>query len=86
MLVGGFAVENFERQDGDLIIAMEHEHLVELRKRFPPREITLLGLWSTPQRPHLHDPYYTLSDSYFQTCFAVIDNAIAAMARRIAAP
>ena len=41
-------------------------------------QTTLLGLWSSPRRPHLQDPY-GLSDAYFERCFGIIDDAIERM-------
>ncbi len=61
--------------DGDLLIGMESKHLESLA-RLTKAKSTLLGLWSTPARPHLEDPY-GLSGAYFETCFDVIDSAVA---------
>jgi hypothetical protein len=38
-------------------------------------QTTLLGLWSTPPRPHLTDPYGGSVD-YFNRCFMIIDSAV----------
>lgn len=73
------AIAEFELRPNDLLIAMEPGQAWELSSRFPGHAVTLLGLWSQPWRPHLHDPYYTLTEDYFQTCFSIIDSAIAAM-------
>jgi hypothetical protein len=43
-------------------------------------QATLLGLWATPPRPHLEDPY-GLCAAYFDTCFEVIDSAVERIVR-----
>ncbi|WP_343729875.1 hypothetical protein [Duganella sp.] len=66
---------------GDLFIAMEIRQARELRRRLAGRndiQIALLGLWCTPATPHLHDPY-TLSDAYFDHCFARLHQAVHAL-------
>jgi len=66
-----------ELRDGDLLIAMEPWQARELLDsyRVEGAQVTLLGLWSKPRRPHLHDPH-TLSEHYFASCFRVIDSGI----------
>jgi protein-tyrosine phosphatase len=74
---------------GDLLLAMEPRQLRSLGAlgqdgwsgRAPAQlpQRTLLGLWSSPPRPHLEDPY-GLSSAYFDTCFAAIDSALQAIA------
>ncbi|MFZ1744092.1 MAG: phosphotyrosine protein phosphatase [Pontixanthobacter sp.] len=53
------AVEDFEPQEGDFLLAMEFRHLSKLaadpKLRDLPRD--LLGLYHAPSFPHLHDPY-----------------------------
>jgi len=76
-------MEAFVPRQGDLLIAMEPEQAHQLAARFPaPVQVTLLGLWSRPRRPHLHDPK-DLCDRYFDTVFAVIDNALDGIRTRI---
>jgi len=60
---------------GDLIIAMEPAQLRRLARLATAAPTTLLGLWATPPRPHLEDPY-SLSTAYFDTCFDIIDSAV----------
>lgn len=72
-------MEHFAVASGDLLIGMEPEQgrqLAALYARHPEVQVTLLGLWSRPLRPHLHDPK-DLLDPYFDTVFGVIDDAIA---------
>jgi len=64
---------------GDLLIAMEAGQLRPLAQ-VATAPTTLLGLWATPPRPHLEDPY-GLSLEYFDTCFDVIDSAVEHIAR-----
>jgi protein-tyrosine phosphatase len=71
---------DFSLTTGDLLTAMEPWHIAVLRSRSMPAgiQVTLLGLWCSPRRPHLEDPY-GLSDEYFQTCFETIDKALETM-------
>lgn len=68
---------------GDLLAAMEPGHLaaVERLARKAGAQVTLLGLWRSPARPHIEDPF-GLSEAYFATCFASIDAAIRGMLER----
>jgi protein-tyrosine phosphatase len=40
--------------------------------------VSLVGLWSTPLRPHVADPF-AKSDRYFQECFSIIDSGVRAL-------
>ncbi len=66
---------------GDLLVAMEPAHLRALALVVPDRPATLLGLWATPPRPHLEDPY-GLSPAYFDTGVDGVDSALEEIARR----
>jgi protein-tyrosine phosphatase len=66
----------------DLLVAMEPWQARDLAARFPSHQVTLLGLWSRPRRPHLHDPY-TLSPAYFGTCFRIINSGVAALIAKL---
>jgi hypothetical protein len=48
-------------------------------------QLTLLGLWCLPIRPVLEDPY-GLSETHFQICFSVIDEALFKIRGRIPGP
>jgi protein-tyrosine phosphatase len=62
--------------DGDYYLVMETRHLRQLRRAgIPAHQIGMLGHWSRPHRIHLHDPH-TLSEAYFQTCFAQLHAAV----------
>lgn len=75
--------------DGDLVIVFESWQVSEVRRRVGGQvRVKLLGIWSTPKRPHIHDPY-GLGDAYFQQCFSIIDTGLVQLAahmRRGAAP
>jgi protein-tyrosine phosphatase len=63
---------------GDLLAVMESWQARAFQSRELPLgvQVTLLGLWCDPPRPHIEDPF-GLSDHYFETCFTLIDNALA---------
>lgn len=65
---------------GDLLAAMEPWQAAVLQSRpiLAGAQVTLVGLWCRPSQPHIEDPL-GLSDEYFQTCFATIDDALANM-------
>jgi len=64
----------------DLLVAMEPWQARTLLPgaRRGGAQVTLLGLWSSPRRLHLEDPYGRLP-AYFRICFSVIDSAISRM-------
>ncbi len=71
--------------DGDLIVVFEPGQLADLQRRFGEQiPMSLLGVWSCPSRPHVHDPYGG-SDRYFQECFSVIDENIAKLVEHMVA-
>lgn len=68
---------DYEPREGDLLLAMETRQLRWI-SAIPhiwhlPR--TLLGLYTQPAIPHLHDPY-RLNDAYMERCLARIETAI----------
>jgi protein-tyrosine phosphatase len=77
-------ISRAELRAGDLLIAMEPWQARELRERYlvEGSQVTLLGLWTKPQRPHLHDPF-TLSERYFGSCFKAIDSGVATIVERL---
>jgi protein-tyrosine phosphatase len=81
------SASEFQIAKGDLLTAMEPSQVASLMSRPMPAgaQVTLLGLWSTPIRPHIEDPF-GLSDDYFQTCFEVIDNALATISDLVKKP
>ena len=58
----------------DLVIVFEPQQLADARRRIGSRavSVTLLGIWSKPICPYIHDPY-GLNDDFFQRCYAAID-------------
>ncbi|MYM66716.1 phosphotyrosine protein phosphatase [Pseudoduganella sp. FT55W] len=76
---------DFTPLPGDLFLAMEIRHARELQRRLAVHaevQIVLLGLWCDPPSPHLHDPY-TLSDAYFDHCFARLHQAVHGLHRTL---
>jgi low molecular weight protein-tyrosine phosphatase len=78
------AAEDFEFQSGDLLVLMEPRQAWAMLRSLPALacQVTLLGLWSRPRRPHLHDPH-RLSEAYWEQCFDVIDSAVRTIAERV---
>jgi protein-tyrosine phosphatase len=70
-------IRDFSFLAGDLLLAMEVRQARALRARIktPGVQVSLLGLWAKPLRPHIHDPF-ELSDAYFHRCFAIITQAV----------
>lgn len=68
----------------DLLVVFEPTQLHAVRRRCGHLApvVTLLGVWSPPVRPHMHDPYGR-SDRYFNECFELIDRNVAALAQRM---
>lgn len=64
-------------QPGDLLVGMEpwHARILLRLARKSGAQTTLMGLWSKPSRPYIHDPF-GCADEYFQACFSVIDQSI----------
>jgi protein-tyrosine phosphatase len=77
------AAEDFEFHSGDLLTVMEPRQARAMARCLPtvPCQVTLLGLWSRPRRPHIHDPH-RLGEAYWEQCFDVIDSAVRAIAER----
>lgn len=77
---------DFRFADGDLLVAMEVRQVRRLQRIVAHGNVqmTLLGLWSTPFRPHLHDPYEHGAD-YFDTCFRAIRSGVETLGARLKA-
>jgi protein-tyrosine phosphatase len=75
---------DFEFRKGDLLVVMEPRQVRKILAHFPTDacQLTLLGLWSRPPRPHIHDPH-RLTEAYWEHCFDVIDSAVQTIAGRI---
>ncbi len=78
-------ISDYEFVAGDLLLVMEIRHVHRLiGQGIAPEAIALLGNWSSPHRIHLHDPH-TLSDSYYRSCFALIQSAVDQLVDELAA-
>jgi len=71
-------MEDYTPRSGDFLLAMEVRQLARIAAdpRLAGLPRSLLGLWSRPVRPHLHDPF-GLDDSYMRTCMGTIRIAVA---------
>lgn len=67
----------------DLLVGMEAWHVEALAGKSGSAQLTLLGLWSRPRRPYLHDPY-SASDRYMEKCLDLIESGVGELASRIA--
>ena len=69
---------------GDLVIVFEPSQLSETIRMSIGQTpfVSLLGIWTSPERPHIQDPYGR-RDRYFQQCFAVIDENVKEIVRRL---
>jgi protein-tyrosine phosphatase len=71
---------DYRPEPGDLLLAMEvrqlHRLAADPRTAALPR--LLLGRWTRPMMPHLHDPY-GLDDRYMVRCLARIEGAVRAL-------
>ena len=66
--------------EGDLLLGFEAWHVAGIRKQVsgPSVAVALVGLWSTPRRPHITDPHGR-SARYFDLCFDNIDTSLQAL-------
>jgi protein-tyrosine phosphatase len=66
-----------EVRDGDLLLPVEPRQARRLQASPPGSspQITLLGLWSRPQRPVIQDPL-GMREEYVETCLTILDSAI----------
>lgn len=75
-------LHDYVPQEGDLLLAMEvrqlHRLAADPKVRHLPR--MLLGRWTRPMLPHLHDPYQ-LNDRYMLRCLIRIERAVEALVR-----
>ena len=73
---------DYAPQDGDLLLAMEVRQLRRLANdpRLASLPRMLLGRWTSPLTPHLHDPY-GLDDRYMRRCLGRIEKAVGRLAK-----
>jgi len=76
-------VTDFVVRPGDLLATMEVRQARRLSSMFtdPAIQVTLVGLWATPFRPHVHDPYEHSSD-YFANCFGIVESGVRELVAR----
>ncbi len=77
-------LQDFAILPTDLLVAMEIRQARELDALKLPGspQVTLLGLWARPARPHIHDPY-SLGQAYFLSCFESILQGTRELASRV---
>jgi protein-tyrosine phosphatase len=78
-------LEEMKFVEGDLVAVFEPQHADMIREGLGDRagvQVTIVGLWSRPPAPYLHDPY-ALSDDYFDACYQRIDAALEGIRDRI---
>lgn len=68
--------------ESDLFVGMEPSHIRQLLSWNCAGQLTLLGLWHSPIRPYLHDPYVA-SDHYVDFCVNYICDAVTQIAKRV---
>ncbi|MDJ0806102.1 MAG: phosphotyrosine protein phosphatase [Gammaproteobacteria bacterium] len=67
----------------DLLVVMEPWQALFLKQNLVrEHQITLLGLWSKPIRPHIQDPFGA-SAEYFELCFNHIEDYVKKIANKI---
>ena len=71
---------------GDLIFLFEPNHLRAVRQEnlVGGVQISLMGVWASPIRPYIQDPYGR-TNCYFQQCFSIIDDNLCSIRRRLEA-
>jgi protein-tyrosine phosphatase len=76
-------IDDFHLQPGDLLATMEVRQARRLSSLIddPTIQITLVGLWSDPFRPHVHDPFEH-DDAYFATCFQTLRSGVRTLVSR----
>ena len=75
-------MQDYEPEDGDLLIVMEPAHLAELDALYPNQNKVLIGLYAKPKTVYLHDPYNT-NQVFFDKCMAQIEQATQALIKQI---
>ena len=74
------AVQELRIGSGDLLVAMEPQHLASLQALgLDSAQMTLLGLWCSPRRPYIADPFCA-SASYFHHCETLVMQGAQALA------
>lgn len=68
----------------DLVLCFEPRQAREVARVARPAgaPTSLIGLWSSPRRPYVHDPYGA-EEAYFETCFDIVDSALVNLSARL---
>ena len=76
-------IEDYVPQPGDYLLAMETRQLRKLAANPKTASLPrgLLGSYSSPAVPHLHDPYQ-LNPAYLDLCLTRIERAVAGLIKR----
>lgn len=74
-------VQDFVPRPGDYLLGMEHRHLRKLASLEDLAHLPrgLLGSYSRPPMPHLHDPY-RLDPAFMAVCLRRVESAVQALA------
>ena len=76
-------ITSIKAKSGDLFVVMEPCQLKQLQEVLVGRHsLTLLGLWSWPITPYIHDPYSN-DEWYFDTCFSYIQDSVRGLANKM---
>jgi protein-tyrosine phosphatase len=80
------SLRRFVMQAGDLLVALEPNQadtlIMNLKNSGVAAQVTLLGLYDHPRRPHVEDPF-GLTPEYFDTCCGIIDRAVGQIQTRL---
>lgn len=71
-------IEEYQAQEGDLLIGMEPKHLRMIEKLGNRQPVTLLGLYGNKPCAYLHDPYNSRI-TYFNYCESKVAEATKAL-------
>jgi protein-tyrosine phosphatase len=74
-------LDGYKPQPGDLLLCMEVRQLEVLAAHPEKSHVPRVLLGSFAACPHIHDPF-TLSEAYYQTCFARISKAVTRLSER----
>jgi protein-tyrosine phosphatase len=79
------SMAHMKLRSGDLVLGVEPAHIKAIENAIGDKNIqlSLLGLWCDTPTPYIQDPICR-SDTYFQYCFARIDQAVLNLKSKIA--
>ena len=77
-------LQDMQLSDKDLLVIMEDRQIAPTQEvsKGSGAQITLLGLWSTPNKALIYDPF-SLSKDYFRSCFEVISNGTKTLTNKV---